>query len=141
MIQTGFKFKCYENQVVDMDWSAVKKSMLSMGEGEMFLRPKRVWDRDRMRNYLHGPVTDFIIDEWAKKNGSMYTRPQMHRFLREAFLPGTPINIGGVYIPDPMSEKNVDKDGYWIWLNKIKNWCMDFFQCDLPVEGQIEKVE
>ena len=140
MIQTGFKFSCYENQVLDIDWTQVKRSMLSMGEGELFLRPKQDWDIGRMRKFLHGPVSQFVMAEWAKK-GSAYTLPQVHKFLRDAFLPGTPIEINGVLIPNPISETKLDEFAYWAWLNKIKDWCKDFFGCDLPVEGQIEGVE
>ena len=140
MEQTGFTFKCYENQVVDMDWTQVKRSMLSMGEGELFLRPIQKWDIERMRKFLHGPVSVFVCAEWAKK-GSVYTLPQMHKFLRDAFLPGDPIEINGKLIPNPISETKLDEFAYWTWLNTIKDWCRDFFGCELPVEGQIEKVE
>lgn len=141
MLQTSFTFRCGQHQVIDMDWVTATKTMIAMGEGDVFFRQKQEWTVDRMRKYLHGPLTNFLIIEWEKKHGSVKTTTQMHRFLREAFLPGTPMEVNGILIPDPVSETTLDVIEYHAWLQKIKKWCWDHFNCEMPIEGQIEKAE
>lgn len=137
MKQNRFPFKCYENHVIDMDWTPVKKLMFEFGEGEMVIRKKIEWDYEQMRKYLHGPVTKFMIQQFAGQ-GTSFSTTGMHKWLRDEFLPGTPKEVGGKLIPQPVSSENIGRDGYVLWLNGINEWAMDNFGCGIPPAEQVE---
>ena len=137
MYRTKFQFKCSEHQVIDMAWTEFKHAMLKTGEGEILVRKKIDWDYAQMRKYLHGPVTKFMIEQFAGI-GTAFTTAGMHKWLRDEFLPGIPKTVGGKLIPQPVSSESIGRDGYTTWLKNINNWCKDNFNCELPAIEEVE---
>jgi len=138
MIQTKFSFKSEAYHIVDVDWIGLKKAMLQIKNGEVLVRKRIEWDYDQMRKYLHGPVTKFMIEQFKSNCGIVYTNAGMHRWLRDEFLPGTPKEIGGKLVPNPVSSESIGRDGYVEWLNNINHWCMDTWQVQLPPPEKVE---
>ena len=111
--------------------------MFEFGEGEIVIRKKIKWDTAQMRKYVHGPITVFMIEQFAVL-GVAYSRTGMHKWLRDEFLPGTPKEIGGKLIPQPVSSENLGEVGYCKWINDINEWAMDNFGCGIPPAEKVE---
>lgn len=137
MNQTVFPFKSLENNCFDTDWTSIKKRMIEFRDGEIIIRKKIKWDYDQMRKYLHGPVSKFMIVQFAGQ-GTAFSMTGMHKWLRDEFLPGIPKEIGGKLIPQPVSSETIGRDGYVLWLNRINEWAMDNFGCGIPPAEQVE---
>ncbi len=104
---------------------------------EMIIREVPEWDVEAMRNYVHGPLTDFMIAMMKLKSGVAMSRPQMHKWLRDEFLPGTPKIVGGKTIPHPVSSESIGRKGYNFWIRNIDHWCQDTWQSQIPTDQEI----
>ncbi len=138
MKRNKWQYKTVNRTVQDMDWDEFKLAMLDFEEGEILLRKKIEWDVEQMRNFVHGPITNFMIAMFKQQNRMTFTVKEMHRWLRESFLPGTSKEVGGVLIPQPVSSELLGYDGYHQWINNMNDWCQDAWQCDLPPAEQVE---
>jgi len=100
------------------------------GEYDIILRPRIKWDVAQMRKYFHGPVRDFIVCQF-KELGLIYTKTQVKDYLKGKF---------GLIDERGFAESTATYDfkTYTEFLNNINFWCIETFECELPVAEQVE---
>ncbi len=133
-----FGYEVVSRQIINFDYDRLKEAMMLHRYGEVLVRDKIEWDYDQMRKFLHGPVTDFMIAMFKQHNGMVFRKLEMHKWLRDGFLPGAPKEVAGKLIAQPVSSETIGKEGYIKWLKNINDWCMDAWQCDLPPAESVE---
>lgn len=132
-----FGYEIVSRQIINLDWDRLKEVMKTHRHGEIVVRDKIEWNYDQMRKFLHGPVTEFMIAMFKQHNGMVFTNKEMHKWLRDSFLPGEPEEVAGKLIPQPVSSETIGKAGYIKWLKDINEWCQDAWQCDLPPAEEV----
>lgn len=133
-----FGYEVVSHQIINFDYDKLKQAMMLHRFGEVLVRDKIVWDVQAMRNFVHGPITEFMIAMFKQHNGIVFTVKGMHKWLRDSFLPGTPTELGGKSIPQPISSELLGYDAYHKWINDINDFCMDVWLCELPPAEQVE---
>ncbi len=133
-----FGYEVVSRQIINFDYDRLKEAMMAHRHGEVLVRDKIEWDIKAMRGFIHGAVTEFMIAMFKQQNGIVFTIKGMHKWLRDEFLPGTPKEVAGCLIPQPVSSELIGETAYHKWLSDINDWCMDAWQCDLPPAESVE---
>ncbi len=140
-----FTFKVFNKQETDFDWVRFGqvKNALPDGDYELILREKPTWDTDQMRKYFHGPVLKFIQEQF-KKCGYMFGKNDIKENLKSDFGPHVKMkaddhakyfrNSGGMV----KSTSEYDFKTYTQFLNDINAWCIECFECGLPIAEEVD---
>lgn len=101
------------------------------GDYEIIFRKKVNWDVEQMRNYFHGPVLDFIQEQF-KKARRTYGKKKIKEMLKEEFGSREHIKVGKKRIWDVKSTGDYTHSEYYKFLSDLNTWCIDCFECELP---------
>jgi hypothetical protein len=129
-----------QNKIMNIDWTKFKLVTANLKEGvdyELVIREKPRWDTDQMRKYFHGPVLKFIQEQF-KVLGYVYGKNEIKEFLKKSFgdKRGSTINRKTMFFDKSTSE--YDFETYTKFLNDINAWCIECFQCELPLAEEVE---
>ena len=138
MKRTKFQYKTFRKTIIEIDWAELKLAMAEHENGEVLVREQMEWNVEQMRKYLHGPATKFFIAMFKQHNGIVFTTPEMHRWLRDAFLDGKWKKVGSKTVYCPISSESLGRKGYHKWIKDMNEYCMDAWQCELPPAEQVE---
>ncbi len=138
MKRNKWQYTTISRTVQGFNWDEFKLAMLDFEEGEVLLRKKIEWDVEAMRGYVHGPIAEFVIAMFKQHTGMVFTLKQMHKWLRDEFLPGIPKYVAGHSVPNPVSSESLGFDGYHKWINDIDDFCQDAFKCGIPPAEKVE---
>ena len=100
------------------------------GDYEILFRKKVDWNTDQMRKYFHGPVLEFIREQF-KVLGSLYSKGQVKEFLKSEYGDKDKMSV-------PLSTSAYDRDRYIKFLKDINLWCIECFECELPPSEEVE---
>ena len=111
-------------------------SGLKDGDYEILVRPKIEWETGQMNKYYHGPVLDFIREQF-KVLGNVYSKPQIKEMLKHEYGPRDMVEMGGKTVWMPRSMATYDRATYIKFINDVNAWSIDCFSCELPPADKI----
>ena len=133
-----FPFKV-ENKIMVMDWTKFRlltANLNPLKEYELIVREKPRWDTDQMRKYFHGPVLKFIQEQF-KVLGHIYGKDEIKELLKGLFGSKKVLGIAkGIWVCKSTAE--YDFKTYTQFLKDINAWCIECFECELPLAEEVE---
>ena len=132
MLRNKFRFQTISN-VIQIDWDELKMSMREFDDGEIIVRKRIEWNTDQMRNYLHGPVLNFLRCQ-LRELGIVFTKEECKTWVKGEFLDKGEVN-GVTFLK---STASLCRDEYTQLLKDINEFCMDRFGCGLPEPDKVD---
>lgn len=133
-----FQYKVCKGQIIEMDWDRFKELHRGLPDGDYDLiqRKQIKWDTEAMRKFFHGPVRQFIVQEF-RKQGASVSKEQVKEYLKGEF--GPDVNPGVAGVPSfPKSTADYTYEEYKELLMGTKVWCINTFDCELPSAEEVE---
>ena len=116
------------------------KTMRAGDRMHLIVRPRPGFDVEAMRNLFHGPWLDWICDR-LHEMGLPHGREQVREEIKRRFM-----GVDDNGKPRSMTELERMTDGdprdpetkYKTFLNEVKLWCIDIFNCEPPRQDEAD---